>query len=391
MDLVKSLTGKNPAEFEHAAHVLVDTPDIELFKKLVKQDDFLFDFIKNNVAKRIQNACNKDNYKNLLEFFDYYSPSYSAVIAEVLHQFGGEEVFEQIKNKFLNGNNSQKAYAAKYFSFCDDNKISELLPQIREYSESPDEYLALNCIELLSKLNDEEVKNKAIAKLSSQDEFEQYNAVKFLVNYGAKDALYKILDVMKKSSLSENIASEIPFLVPIEDLLKEDFDSAMLVLCNIVCAIPEIIAPSAFIDYNLYEILENLYYENLTSSSALLIRMAKDKISELLENDEYLFDADKNTKDEINALNKFLSGINTNKLNSLLYDELYDESEFVFFAVDCVNDIEELETLLDSKNQTLVLKVLSTLKEKQVLTQAHKEIALKNITSDDIRQIAEVL
>ena len=78
MDLFKALTGKNPAEFEQAARILVDTPDVELFKKLVKQDDFLFDFVKNNVAKRIRSACNGQNYMNLLKFFDYYSPSYDA-------------------------------------------------------------------------------------------------------------------------------------------------------------------------------------------------------------------------------------------------------------------------------------------------------------------------
>ena len=46
MDLFKGITGKNPAEFEQAARILVNTPDVELFKKLVKQDDFLFDFVK---------------------------------------------------------------------------------------------------------------------------------------------------------------------------------------------------------------------------------------------------------------------------------------------------------------------------------------------------------
>ena len=38
-------------------------------------------------------------------------------------------------------------------------------------------------------------------------------------------------------------------------------------------------------------------------------------------------------------------------------------------AVDYINDTEELETLLDSTNQTLLLKVLTTLKEKQLLKQ----------------------
>jgi len=391
MDLIKALTGKNPAEFEQAAHVLVDTPDVELFKKLVKQEDFLFDFVKNNVAKRIQNACNKTNYRNLLKFFDYYSPSYATAISEVLHQYGGDEMLEEIKNRFLDGNTAQKAYAAKFFSFLDNDNFCDLLPKIREFSKSDDEYLATNCIELLSKLNDIESKNCAIEKMSSKDEFEQYSAVKFLVTYGAKDCLTHIIEVMKKSSLSENIASEIPFLIPIEDMLKENFEAGILVLCNIVIAIPEILSPSAFVDYNLFEILENLYYNNLTSSSALLLRIAKSKVSELLENDEYLFDCDKNTKDEINNLNKFLSEIKTRKLNSLLYDELYEDSDFVFFAVDYTDDIEELETLLDSKNQTLVLKVLTILKEKLALTQNHKELALKNITNNDIRRIIEVL
>ena len=72
MDLFKAIISKNPAEFEEAAKILVNSPNVELFEKLVKQDDFLFEFVKNNVAKRIHHACNKDNYKNLLKFFDYY-------------------------------------------------------------------------------------------------------------------------------------------------------------------------------------------------------------------------------------------------------------------------------------------------------------------------------
>ena len=59
MDLIKKLTGKNPSEYEIVAKSLIDNSDTELFAKLVKQDDFLFDFIKDNVAKIIHSACNK--------------------------------------------------------------------------------------------------------------------------------------------------------------------------------------------------------------------------------------------------------------------------------------------------------------------------------------------
>ena len=391
MDLFKALTGKNPAEFEQAAKILVDTPDIELFKKLVKQDDFLFDFIKSNVAKRIANACNKQNYINLLSFFDYHSQSYDSLVANILYEYGGEDLLPEIKKFFLSGNNSNKAYALKFLSLLSKEKLDDILPAVREAAMSDDGAVSNNAIEVLSAVNDSISKENAIKRLKSKDEFEQYNAVKFLVTYGAKDTLPSIIDVMKKSSLSENIAAEIPFLVELETMFAQDFDLAVLILCNIVNAIPEILQPSAVIDYNLLEIFENLYYENLTSSSALLLRMAKEKFESLEENEEYLFDCDKNTKDEISNINKFFRGVNVNKLNSLLYDELYEESDFVFFAVDYINDIEELETLLDSSNQTLLLKVLSVLKEKNALNDEHKKQALSHITSEDIKRIVEVL
>ncbi len=391
MDLIKKLTGKNPVEYEEVAKTLVDSSDVNLFSKLVKQDDFLFDFVKNNVAKRIQKACNKDNYTNLLNFLDYYSPSYDTMIAEVLYEFGGVELLPVMKEIFLEENDSKKAYAAKYFSFVEKQLIQDLLPILRQAARSKFEPLAMNSIEVLSKMGDDVSKNEALERLNSSDEFEQYEAVKFLVNYQAKDELDKILEVMKKSTLSENIASEIPYLIPVEELLNRDVESGILVLCHIVNAIPEIIPASAVIDYNLFEIFENMYISNLTSASAVLLMLAKSKFKELLENDEYLFDCDKNTKDEVAAVNNLLSGVNKHKLESLFYDELYDGSDFVFFAVDFVDNIEELETLLDSENQTLILKVLTILKEKQVLTSAHKELALKNVTSDDIKNVIEVL
>lgn len=387
MDLIKKLTGKNPSEYEVVAKNLVNNSDVELFANLVKQDDFLFDFIKNNVAKRIQSACNKDNYRNLLSFLDNYSSSYDTMIATVLNSFGGDSLYGDMKELFLNGTDSQKAYAAKYFTFIPE-LAKELLPQIREGAKSEFEPLSINTIELLSVLGDEVSKFEALKDLDNEDEFVQYDAIKFLVNYQAKDALDKIVEVMKKSSLSENIASEILYLVSIDELIEKDIDTACLVLCYIINAIPDIISPAAVCDYGLSDVFKNL---PLTSSTAVVLRLAKEKFEELLSNDEYLFDCDKNTKDEIKRVNEYLKGINIHKLKSLFYDELFDGSDFVFFALDFVDEVEELETLLDSENQTLILKVLTVLKERNQLKDEHKNIALDNITSSDIKQIVEVL
>lgn len=391
MDLIKKLTGKNPSEYEPIAKAMIDNSDLELFSKLVEQDNFLFDFIKDNVAKRIQKACNKDNYVNLLDFLEIYSPSYDTVIAEVLHNFGGEVIFPRMKDIFLNGNEQQRAYAVKYFSFADSELVKGLLPELRESAKSDFEPLAINSVEVLSLLNDEVSKQEAVSRLNSGDEFEKYNAVKFLAAYGAKDVLPNIIEVMKKTSLSENIASEIPYMISLRELLEDDYENGLLVLANIINAIPEIISPSAVCSYDLVSAFEYILSKPLESASAVVLRMAKDKFNEFVSNEEYLFDLDKNTKDEIKSINNMLQNLNSSELNSYLYDELYDESDFVFFALDYADEIEELETLLESKNQTLILKVLTIIKEKGLLDSKHKEIALNNITNSDIKTIVTVM
>ncbi len=391
MDLIKKLTGKNPSEYEPIAKSLVDNSDLELFSKLVEQDDFLFDFIKENVARRIQKACNKDNYLNLLNLLTVYSPYYDTVIAEVLHNFGGETLFGKMKEIFLNGTDSEKAYAVKYFTFANPDFVKEILPEIRKSAQSEFEPLLTNSIEVLSLLNDNELKEEAIKKLNSDDEFEQYSGVKFLVTFQAKDALPEIIKVMKKSSFSENIASEIPYLIPLNELIETDYENGVLVLAHIINSIPEILPPSVVCNYGLMEVFENVIARLPDSASALVLRMAKEKFEELTSNDEYLFDSDKNTKDEVKAIFELLKPLNKKKLDSLLYDELYEDSEFVFFALDYVNEPEELETLLEGENQTLILKTLTILKEKGFLEQYHKDMALNHISNSDIRQITEAL
>ena len=58
---------------------------------------------------------------------------------------------------------------------------------------------------------------------------------------------------------------------------------------------------------------------------------------------------------------------------------------------DFVDEQEELEVLLDSLNPTLILKVLSILKEKGKLTSEHKTSALNTINADEIKQYIDAL
>ena len=76
-EYVKKLTGKNPKDFEFAAAHIINNSDIEAFSALVEKSDFLFDFIKENVKKRLSAAINESNYKNLFSFLNVYDQDIS--------------------------------------------------------------------------------------------------------------------------------------------------------------------------------------------------------------------------------------------------------------------------------------------------------------------------
>mgnify|MGYP003291409858 CR=1 FL=1 len=70
MDLIKKLTGKNPSEYEMVAKSLVDTSDVDLFAKLVKQDDFLFDFINFMCQKDGEEFFVSHNMTRINDYFE---------------------------------------------------------------------------------------------------------------------------------------------------------------------------------------------------------------------------------------------------------------------------------------------------------------------------------
>ena len=230
-DKLKKLTGKNPKDFEPVAFSLINDCDVELFAELVEKEDFLFDFVKNNVAKRIKSVCNKENYLNLVHFLKYYSPSYEDVIISTLVEYADEDLTDTILEKFENGTDDEKTYAAKYFAYIKDSLAKEFLIN-NAYSDN--EYLAQNCASTLAAWGDEDSYNQALEKLKNIDDFEKIKAVKFLCAYGNKNAVPFIIEAMKNSAMSENIAGEIPYLTNLFELTEKYYDDALLVINNII-------------------------------------------------------------------------------------------------------------------------------------------------------------
>ena len=387
-DLIKQLTGKNRQEFEAAAAHLVEEADVEMFKALVDKDDFLFDFVKQNVADRIANAINESNYKNLLLFLKYYSPSYEEVIISSLVKYADEDLTDRMLELLENGTNAEKTYCAKFFTYIQDPLSLELL---RKNSGTEDEFLNANCAAALGAMKDEISYNSALSTLKSEDEFEQLKAVKFLTAYGNKEALYPVIDAMKTSTMSENIAAEIPYLTDIFTILESDLENGLLVLNNIINGLGEIIPLSSVFDYELYEVFERLMVHADDSKTAVVLLNANEKFETLTENDEYLYDEDKDTKKEVLDIRKLLSHINKKELLCFVNQELREDSPFVYTALDFAEDMYAVRELLKCSNQTIILKTAEVLKSKNELDDTSRQVALLKITDENIKSIIRAL
>lgn len=381
-DKLKKLTGKNPKDFEPVAFDVINIPDVELFKELIDNEDFLFDFIKQNVANRLAKVCNSSNYLNLLQFLKYYSPSYEDVIISNLVKFSDEDLTDKMLAIFEDGTDDEKAYCAKYFSIVQDSLALDFLKE-NAYSENSS--LSANCATALALFGDTESKNEALVKLKSDDEFEKLDGVRFLVSYGDKSVIPAIVDVMKTSSFAENIAGDLLYLTDLFSLYKTNKTDALFVFNSVINGLGEILGLAQIFDFRLYEFIEMLLKEQTDSEIAVVLANAKDKFNTLTENDEYLFDETKDVKQEVMDIKQLLSSFKVNQ--SLINAELKSESLFVFTALEFANNEFAIRGLLISANQTVVLKALEMLKQMNSLTKEDKNLALSSVTSEDIKSV----
>jgi len=73
---------------------------------------------------------------------------------------------------------------------------------------------------------------------------------------------------------------------------------------------------------------------------------------------------------------------------SFLYEELFEESDFIFFVLELIKDEESLVSLLNGDNQTVIIKVLEILKGQGLLKEEYKTLALSNIDDENLKKVA---
>lgn len=406
-EYVKKLTGKDQKDYEFAAAHIINDCDVEAFKALVEKSDFLFDFIKENVKKRLANVITNYNYKNLLCFLKVHSFDYEELIISTLVKFANEDLTDEMLEKLESGSNDEKAYSAKYFSRINDPLAIDLL---KKYSYSDFDALATNCAETLSIMKDEDSFQNALEKLKSDDEFEKHSAIRFLTAYKDERALLPIFEVMKDSSMAENIASEIPYLKPFSELIDTEFKNYTILAINyLLNGFGEIISLSQVFDFELFDIFNKLIESQLLqndSKVATVLLNSKEQFDRLTENDEYIFDEDKTVKAEIHEIKNFLNSQPQEfweAQKKQFQEELNENSDFVFSALELVQEIftdsvetptylyalSKLKALLNSSNQTIILKTVEVLKSLNKLNDFNKDEILNKITDANIKLIIQ--
>ena len=400
---LKNLTGKDEQKAQEAACFMVDNINKDLFKALVDKTDFLFDFVRNNVAKRITKAVNKDNCLNIIKFFDVYSSYYDDLFASILAKHANEDLTDEIFELLDKGNNSQKAYAAKYFSFIPDTVAIELLSK---YAFSDDEALSYNAAEALGQMNDDISFGIALSNLSSDDDFEQLKAVKFFVAYGRDYPFKEIFEALKKSKMPENIAGQIPYMMSVCELLNSNkIENALLVLDNIFSGLGEILPLSDIFQFELFEAVEFLMKKNsqendFSGKIAEILLKALAKFKLFTENPEYIFDEDKDTKYEISSIYKLMQSFGGDfwrKQKHFILAELESSDDRVIEALSIVVEFnlteaaDSIKKLLERESEIVVCEALSTLKQIGCLDGIDINAVSSKIKNDNIKAVIENL
>ncbi len=378
-NLVNDLTQKDEAKACAAAKTLINTKNCEAFKKLCDKSEFLFDFVKNNVRKRLKNAVTPQNFKNLTAFFEIYNENYADLFIESISKYADEELTDGMYELLENGSVSQKTYAAKYFSYIPDTIAAELL---EKYAFSEDLQLAVNSAQALGAMKQKTAYEKAIAMLDENDDFKVMQSAKFLVSYGDKNAVPKLLKTVSKSSLGENIAGEIPYLMTVLDMFeKQDFDDVLTCLDFILLGLGEILPLSSVFDYEIFECVQYLLQkaeiaEN-SHTSAVLLR-ALEKFSILTSSDEYIFDESKDVKQEIQAIYDLL---NTQGQDFWKAQEQIVPTELAQSKQRAISALELIKALEIQSAEGALLDFTNTQTDEQLLLLALSAAKVLNIIS----------
>lgn len=395
---VKKITAKDEKQAVATLTAMIDNADVEMFKELVSQSDYLFPFVKDNVCKRFEMSIKGSNFNNIFAFLDCYSSDYDRVFANALKVFGGDTINAKMLNFLKNGSLAQKTYAARFFEMY---KNIAAVRELIAYAFSEDEYLSDACAAALGVLGEQKSYDMALEKLNSDDDFEALSGLNFFVSYIKNPPMDEIFEAMEKSGMPENFAGKIAYLTPLPKLVQDDLKHALSVIDNILTGFGEILPLSEVFNFELYDVLgmlSEISQDDYFSQVATVLLKAKAKFDTICGNDEYIFDEDKNTKDEIAEIGRLLDGFGNgfwSKLKNVVKNELSCEKQRVLSALAVIEEygIKDaipavLDLVYETEDETIICEALSALKQLDAISYMPKDEVIPRLSNETIKAVA---
>ena len=249
-----------------------------------------------------------------------YSFDFEDMVVKSWLKFADEDLTDRILLLFEEGSLEQKAYCAKYFSHIKDPLC---LDYLKNYALSDYEPLKINCAIALSSFEEVDIledMKKIIS--SSTNDFEKIEAYKFLCAYNTKDSIRTVLNSCFESPFRVNI---ITYLLDFCDFnyFVNNFELNVIAkIFNVLLeGYPEDVGLDTIEYYRIYDFISYLL-NNLNPYVNNLLAIAKADFREYLSNENYHFNLDKNTKNELREIVELLKDFNPDfsKNSELLND-----------------------------------------------------------------------
>jgi len=394
-NLLKNIISKDINTQTKAIKNLINSANLEDFKEICKNSDFIFPYVREKFIKNFIKLINKNDLETIFKFSSVYSYEFEDIIVKSWVKFADEDLTDRILELFEVGTLEQKAYCAKYFSHIKDTLSLELLKTNAFCDYEP---LKLNCAVALSQFKDEEILSemKNIIK-TSENEFDKIEAYKFLCAYNSIESVDFVLKNYYKSPFRVHIVSYLLDFYEFDTLVNNYNSETISKMFHILLeGYPEDLSLETIEYYRIYDFI-NYLLNNINSYSNNLLLIAKSDFREYFLNENYQFNLDKNAKEELRQINNLLKNFKEDFSTSsfLLEDEDIDCFKSALKVIEeykLTNYSDKLGSLINGKEISEERKALiaQTLKSMNKQNLIQKE-AIQNIENKNVKILIESL
>lgn len=380
-NLIKNITSKDLNLSLETTKTLINSGNEEDFKELTSKAEFIFPFLRKKINDNFVKLINKENLNTIFAFSKIYCEEFESLIVNSWVKFADEDLTDELLELFEKGTDAQKTYCAGYFKHINDPLALEYLKQ---YSKSDNFSLKTNCARALKEFGEEETLNENFKIIAnSKDEFEKLKAYEFAVAYNSEHALNFVLANCFSSPFVLNIICMILDNNDFEKLKNILDDDKIAQIFQILLEnYPENLTLDTISYYQIFDFINFLNFLD-NSYAKNLLYCAKEQFSEYLNNEIYIFDLDKNTKNDLKAILDLLKdfSLEKTKLEEELEEKYCTHARYeLALEIIKTNKIKKyapkiIEHILSNKlPQKTLIKALVTLKELEKLKEIDKSV-----------------